>query len=170
LQDTLLAADDRLRGGILVSAFLQLGEGSEETANAARTPRSLPPSWSVTMSYNAQLVKVAPAPQVYLVVNGQTCWVENPTVYVFLFGDDWTQIQEITQVELDSMYAGPSIPSNAYVATTTGSYPYWLVLSSQAYPFASEAVFNTYPFESTNIKTISSAVFEGLTLDFTITE
>lgn len=119
-------------------------------------------------SYDAQLVKVIDTKAVFLVVNGQSCWVQGPDDYKRLFGDNGNLVQDLTQAQFDTIPAGSQLAANAYVATITGTFPYYL-MNGQAQQFASPQVFATYPFDAANIQQVSIVTIEQAGLGALIT-
>jgi hypothetical protein len=119
------------------------------------------------MSYNGQLVQVSGQPQVYLVVNGQACWVPNWNTYLQLFGDNPGLIQRTTQQQFSTIPMGSPLANLAFVATVSGGTTTYLV-SGQANPFAA-GIFSSYPFPSGNTVTVPQPVINYLGQGPTIT-
>jgi hypothetical protein len=102
-------------------------------------------------SYDTLLVAVPDQAPVYLVVNGQKCWVPDESTLRQLCGS--APIHRIAQAELDGIPRGPDLARGAYVATVIGEPMY--LISGEAHVFATNQLFHEYPFDPANVRTVS---------------
>jgi hypothetical protein len=119
---------------------------------AGSTPQPMP-------ELNGLLLQLPGAPQVYLVLNGFRCWVQDSTTFNNLFVSGATIIQDIN---IGVVSQGPPLTSGAVLAQASGSAPVYLVSNGVKCWIPTPAIFSRYQFNSGNIQSCAPVIINSI--------
>ena len=108
------------------------------------------------MSFDGYRVKTSSNATVYVVINNQKRAIPDMTTFNNLF-DNTTDIQVVTQAQLNSISPGATLTSGAVLAKGSGATVY-LITNNQRLPIMSMETVDKYDFDINKVVTTPDVI------------
>ena len=110
--------------------------------------------------YDGERVKGSNGAAIYLVLNGQLCWIPDPTTYNNLFSS-WNGVV-VSDYLVDNIPQGQQLTSGALLVKSPSGAPVYLLTNGKKRWIPSPDVFAKFSFNSAKVVNLPQVVVDAL--------